>query len=124
LTLALEACIDSSLITAGAIIGQMLIPVPVVGAIVGSVATSTIISIVKTCIDSSEQLREQTDAFIQDFKAQYNVLIAKAGDTLSNAGNATALTISSLYGSAKTATVGAIDFAQEKTSEIYERVTK
>jgi hypothetical protein len=121
-SLALQACIDSSLIGAGAFIGQVLIPVPVVGAIVGGLATTIVLSIIKTNLSASKQLQEQTDEFIHNFKTSYNELIAQTSETIGEAGNATMLTLTSTYDATKDKALDAISAAKEKTESIYNNI--
>ncbi len=58
--------IDASFATIGACIGQAMIPIPVLGSIVGSIASSIIWEIGKGILNDSEQ------KIIQDYKENLN----------------------------------------------------
>jgi hypothetical protein len=113
----LESCITSSLLASGAIIGQMVIPVPIVGAIVGSVATGIIIAVVRTYASSIDQIEQRTEEFADNFSKEYNTLLENTTKYLNSAVDATQETLTTSYVGTKNCITDAVTFAVEKVSK-------
>lgn len=71
--------LDTTLATIGSCVGQTLIPVPVLGAVVGSIATSIIWEIGKGFLSDREQeliqnYRENLDSHIKNLDDKYKII--------------------------------------------------
>ena len=68
--LSLFACADSAIVAAGASIGQALIPIPVVGAIIGAIAGRMVSDFCKDLLGVDTNLCKQVEQNYQKFLAQ------------------------------------------------------
>ncbi|MFB2833868.1 hypothetical protein [Floridanema evergladense] len=83
--LSLFACADSAIVAAGATIGQAVIPIPVVGAVIGAIAGRMVTGFCKQLIGKDTQLARQVEQYYQQslakidraYKAVVANLIAK-----------------------------------------------
>ena len=71
--------IDSSFAAIGACVGQLMIPIPVLGSVVGSIATSIIWEIGKGFLSDREQeliqnYRENLDSHIKNLDDKYKII--------------------------------------------------
>ncbi|MCL2298811.1 MAG: hypothetical protein FWC27_01535 [Firmicutes bacterium] len=107
----LDTCITSSLLAAGAVVGQLVIPVPIVGAIVGSVATAAVVQVVKTYAPTMKELQKQAQAFADNFTKKYNALLTSTTAHLTAAKQTTQATLGMLYDKTKSCVGDAVDFA-------------
>ncbi|MCF2151034.1 hypothetical protein IQ276_032345 [Desmonostoc muscorum LEGE 12446] len=68
--LSLFACADSAIVATGAAIGQALIPIPVVGAVIGSIAGRIVSDFCKDLLGENTKLCKQVEQHYQKFLAQ------------------------------------------------------
>jgi hypothetical protein len=68
--LSLFVCADSAIVAAGASIGQTLIPIPVVGAIIGTIAGRMVSDFCKNLLGVDTNLCKQVEQNYQKFLAQ------------------------------------------------------
>ena len=71
--------IDSSFVAIGACVGQIMIPIPVLASVVGSIATSIIWEIGKGILSDREQeliqnYRENLDSHIKNLDEKYKII--------------------------------------------------
>lgn len=70
--LSLFACADSAIVAAGATVGQALIPIPVVGAVIGAIAGRMVSGFYKQLLGEDTQLAWQVEQYYQQSLAQIN----------------------------------------------------
>jgi hypothetical protein len=68
--LSLFACADSAIVATGAAIGQALIPIPVVGAVIGSIAGRIVSNLCKDFLGENANLCKQVEQHYQKLLAQ------------------------------------------------------
>ncbi|MHC5676761.1 hypothetical protein [Nostoc sp.] len=68
--LSLFACADSAIVATGAAIGQALIPVPVIGAVIGSIAGRIVSDLCKNLLGENTKLCKQVEQYYQKLLAQ------------------------------------------------------
>lgn len=68
--LSLFACADSAIVATGAAIGQALIPVPVIGAVIGSIAGRIVFDFCKNLLGENTKLCKQVEQHYQKLLAQ------------------------------------------------------
>ncbi|MBN3873533.1 hypothetical protein [Nostoc sp. JL33] len=68
--LSLFACADSAMVATGAAIGQALIPIPVVGAVIGTIAGRIVSDFCKNLLGENATLCKQVEQYYQKLLAQ------------------------------------------------------
>ncbi|MHC5933573.1 hypothetical protein [Nostoc sp.] len=68
--LSLFACADSAIVATGAAIGQALIPIPVVGAVIGTIAGRIVSDFCKNLLGENATLCKQVEQYYQNLLAQ------------------------------------------------------
>ncbi len=68
--LSLFACADSAIVAAGATIGQAVIPIPVVGAVIGAIAGRMVTGFCKQLLGKDTQLLQQVEQYYQQSLAK------------------------------------------------------
>ncbi|MEH1926007.1 hypothetical protein [Nostoc sp.] len=68
--LSLFACADSAMVATGAAIGQALIPIPVVGAVIGTIAGRIVSDFCKNLLGENAILCKQVEQYYQNLLAQ------------------------------------------------------
>ena len=87
---------DSAFIAVGRLIGQMVIPIPVIGAIAGGIATRVVLTLVKG-FAVSQKIKDRVDSFAVEFAADFNKALSDASTTLKKAGDSAGTSIGSAY---------------------------
>ena len=87
---------DSAFIAIGSLIGQMIIPIPVVGLIVGSVATNAILSVVKG-FAISQRIKDRVDAFAVEFVDNFNRVVNTASSAVKETGENVGASVADAY---------------------------
>lgn len=89
--LSLFACADSAIVAAGATIGQALIPIPVLGAVIGAIAGRMVTGFCKQLLGKDPLLTQQVEQYYQHSLAKidlaYKVAIANLVATYERLGN-------------------------------------
>lgn len=89
--LSLFACADSAIVAAGASIGQALIPIPVVGAVIGTIAGRMVSDFCKNLLGVDTNLCKQVEQNYRKFLAQidqaYKATVANLIATYDKLGN-------------------------------------
>jgi hypothetical protein len=89
--LSLFACADSAIVATGAAIGQALIPVPVIGAVIASIAGRIVSDFCKNLLGENTKLCKQVEQHYQKFLAQiaqdYKATVANIIATYEKLGN-------------------------------------
>jgi hypothetical protein len=89
--LSLFACADSAIIAAGATIGQALIPIPVVGAVIGAIAGRIVTGFCKRLLGQDTYLARQVEQYYQEsitkIDRAYNAAVANLVATYERLGN-------------------------------------
>ena len=111
----LEACAFSSVLAAGAIVGHMAIPVPIVGMIVGSTATMIVVMVVKEFIPI-KLIEQKAQEFADEFSTRFNELIANASDIGGKTVDSSKMTLAMAYNSTASFLTDAVAYAGEKVN--------
>lgn len=89
--LSLFACADSAIVAAGATVGQALIPIPAVGAVIGVIAGRMVTGFCKQLLGKDAQLAEQVEQYYQQFITKidraYKAVVANLVATYERLGN-------------------------------------
>ena len=89
--LSIFACADSAMVATGAAIGQALIPIPVVGAVIGTIAGRMVSDFCKELLGTASQLAFKVAQHYQKFLAQidqaYKATVANLVATYERLGN-------------------------------------
>ncbi|PHM11264.1 hypothetical protein [Nostoc sp. 'Peltigera malacea cyanobiont' DB3992] len=89
--LSLFACADSAIVATGAAIGQALIPIPVIGAVIGSIAGRIVSDFCKILLGENTKLCKQVEQHYQKLLAQidqdYKTTVANIIATYEKLGN-------------------------------------
>ena len=89
--LSLFACADSAIVAAGATIGQALIPIPVVGAVIGAIAGRIVTGFCKQLLGQDTHLARQVEQYYQQSLAKidraYKAAVANLLATYERLGN-------------------------------------
>lgn len=89
--LSIFACADSAMVATGAAIGQALIPIPVVGAVIGSIGGRMVSDLCKDLLGIDAQLAKRVEQHYQNFLSQidraYKATVANLVATYENLGN-------------------------------------
>ncbi|MFB2981085.1 hypothetical protein [Microseira sp. BLCC-F43] len=89
--LSLFACADSAIVAAGATVGQALIPIPVVGAVIGAIAGRMVSGFCKQLLGEDTQLAWQVEQYYQQYLAKidraYKAVVANLVATYERLGN-------------------------------------
>ncbi|HBE31385.1 MAG TPA: hypothetical protein DDW76_13680 [Cyanobacteria bacterium UBA11369] len=89
--LSLFACADSAIVAAGATVGQALIPIPVVGAVIGAIAGRIVSGFCKQLLGEDTQIAWQVEQYYQQYLAKidqaYKAVVANLVATYERLGN-------------------------------------
>lgn len=89
--LSLFACADSAIVAAGATIGQAVIPIPVVGAVIGAIAGRMVTDFCKKLMGKDTQLARQVEQYYQQSLAKidraYKAVVANLMTKYEKLGN-------------------------------------
>lgn len=89
--LSLFACADSAIVAAGATIGQAVIPIPVVGAVIGAIAGRMVTDFCKQLMGKDTQLAQKVDQYYQQSLTKidraYKAIVANLISTYEQLGN-------------------------------------
>ncbi|WP_373533924.1 hypothetical protein [Microcoleus sp.] len=89
--LSLFACADSAIVAAGATVGQALIPIPVVGAVIGAIAGRIVTGFCKQFLGKDTQIARQVEQYYQQSLAKidraYKTAVANLLATYERLGN-------------------------------------
>ena len=112
----IEAAADSTVLAAGAIVGQMVIPVPIVGMLVGNVATAIVVAVAKEFIPVVA-IGETAQLFADNFSVRLKELIANTSDIGGSTVSSSKTTLTVAYNSTASFVADAIVFANEKVNK-------
>lgn len=75
-------CLESSFVALGTLVGQTVIPIPVLGAVVGSIASSVVMDVYKKTFAEEKQLFEEYFRQVQKEREMYSEEVRKYVDEI------------------------------------------